>query len=361
MICQLLSAAMISASPIAGGEVIEETVVNEIEHALQRAPDVDVGRSIANVSGNPTEVALKLVRTQRSDGRWLDGTNDVTASAVTALKRLIGIPDAVPHRWTFDEKLSDEFDGGAIDESKWYDFNPTFYGRRAAGFLFSRDCVAVSNGCLRLTARLLKESEKTPENLARGYDRYATSIVKSKTGGGYGYYECRAKAARGCVSNAFWMYDPHADNLKAKYSPGDFSEEIDIFEICSKKDFRGRYDCGRMLYNTVHACLTPYLEATVSIGQLRLADKSGMTRLAFAPDEEFHVYSLLWTKDEMVFYLDGVETFRRANDRFHRPLRVSFDTEIMSSWFGEPDPADMPSVFEVDYFRVWHPQISGSK
>ncbi len=353
----LLAASVFTATPIAPGEVIEETVVNEIEHALSRAPEVEVSAGVRGAShwksSNPTELALKLVRSQRSDGRWFEGTNDVTAAAVRALKRLVGIPDPVPHHWKFNEALSDEFDGTQLDAQKWYDFNPTFYGRRTAGFLFSRDCVAVSNGCLRLTARQLKESEKTPENLARGFDKYATSIIKSKAGGCYGYYECRAKAARGCVSSAFWMYDPHAENLKVKYAPGEISEEIDIFEICSKKDHRGKYDCGRMLFNTVHAVLTPYLEATVSIGQVRMADKSGKTKLPFAPDEEFHVYSLLWTKDAMVFYLDGVETFRRANDRFHRPLKVSFDTEIMASWFGVPDPKDLPSVFEVDYFRVW--------
>ena len=39
---------------------------------------------------NATEAAIRLVSTQRPDGRWLVGTNDVTAAAVQILNRLSG-------------------------------------------------------------------------------------------------------------------------------------------------------------------------------------------------------------------------------------------------------------------------------
>ena len=35
-----------------------------------------------------TEIALKLVSAQKSDGRWLSGTNDVTSAALEILKSL---------------------------------------------------------------------------------------------------------------------------------------------------------------------------------------------------------------------------------------------------------------------------------
>ena len=99
----------------------------------------------------------------------------------------------------FDEKASDEFDGETLDRSKWDDWVESFQGRRR-GFLFSRDNVDVANGELRLKARLLREDEKTLDNLARGFDTYATAIVKAKKKTFYGYYECRAKTMKAAVA-----------------------------------------------------------------------------------------------------------------------------------------------------------------
>ena len=35
------------------------------------------------------------------------------------------------------------------------------------------------------------------------------------------------------------------------------------------------------------------------------------------------------------------------------PLHLVFDCEIMYAWTGEPDKADLPQTFSVDYFRFW--------
>ena len=35
------------------------------------------------------------------------------------------------------------------------------------------------------------------------------------------------------------------------------------------------------------------------------------------------------------------------------PLTINFDSETFPDWFGLPDPKDLPSVFEIDYIRVW--------
>ena len=50
--------------------------------------------------------------------------------------------------------------------------------------------------------------------------------------------------------------------------------------------------------------------------------------------KDFHIYGLLWTPDELVWYLDGKEVFRRKNDFFKRPLHIIFDAEIIN-FFGE--------------------------
>ena len=251
----------------------------------------------------------------------------------------------------FDEKASDEFEGETLDRSKWDDWVESFQGRRR-GFLFSRDNVDVANGELKLTARLLREDEKTFDNLARGFDTYATAIVKSKEKTFYGYYECRAKTMKAAVCNAFWLYDPLSDESKKKYRPGDFSEEIDIFELFGKEGSK-QSDCARAFYNTVHRLGTPYLEGRVLGSVETLPEKSSRKKVDFDFADGYHVYGFLWTEKEMKWYADGVEMFSRPNDHFHRPMHVTFDCEIMYGWVGEPDKADLPQTFSVQYFRYW--------
>jgi hypothetical protein len=46
--------------------------------------------------------------------------------------------------WVPFAPMTDEFDGTALDLSKWYDHNPTWSGRPPS--LFHPDCVAVPEG-----------------------------------------------------------------------------------------------------------------------------------------------------------------------------------------------------------------------
>ena len=54
----------------------------------------------------------------------------------------------------------------------------------------------------------------------------------------------------------------------------------------------------------------------------------------------------------------SVENVVRGHDRYttaiiNDPLHVGFDAEIMQSWVGLPQSADLPSTFYVDDVRVW--------
>ena len=253
--------------------------------------------------------------------------------------------------FVFDANASDEFNGECLDESRWEDWVESFQGRRA-GFLFARDNVQVADGKLQLTARLMRSDEKTVENLKRGFDTYATAICKALRKTGYGYYECRAKSMKAAVCNAFWLYDPLSDQPNRKYRPGDFSEEIDIFEVFGK---RGTVDCDcdRVYYTTVHRLGTPYLEGRVFGSVEKLERKAAHGKVDFDFWDGYHVYGFLWTEKEMKWYADGVEMFSRPNDFFHRPLHVTFDCEIMYTWVGEPAAADLPQTYSIDYFRHW--------
>ena len=85
-------AAAISAHPLVNDDILEPSVLNEVEHALARAPTNNPPcssswRPFTN-SVSATEIAVKLVSTQRSDGRWVYGTNDVTEAALRILREL---------------------------------------------------------------------------------------------------------------------------------------------------------------------------------------------------------------------------------------------------------------------------------
>jgi len=105
--CAAASAA-IPLQPLVSPEVLEPSVLNEVEHALSRAnARIAKAKAAAKASTNAnakaaadaplpfrtnglsaTELAIRLVSTQRADGGWRAGTNDCTAAAVRILEAL---------------------------------------------------------------------------------------------------------------------------------------------------------------------------------------------------------------------------------------------------------------------------------
>ncbi len=108
-----LLAFVIVGQPLVDEDVLEPSVQNEVDHALARAEQVDchasqsdarnderLVSSLREANGDEaihffatnglskTEIAIKLISLQKSDGRWLVGTNDVTRVAVEILKTL---------------------------------------------------------------------------------------------------------------------------------------------------------------------------------------------------------------------------------------------------------------------------------
>ena len=250
--------------------------------------------------------------------------------------------------WVLDKSFSDEFNKSRLDETKWWDFNPAWHGRKPSHF--ARSNVKVKKGFLRLSAKSLDPKKVSIQDKSRGYDKFSTAIIKSKNRSYYGYYEARAKSMKAAVCNAFWLYDPLDESIK--YREGEYSEEIDIFEVFGKAN---KKENQRAYYAAVHRYQTPYVESLVNKRKYKLENRYTRLEVPYDFYEDFHVYGLLWTADELVWFLDGEEVFRRKNDFFKRPLHVIFDAEIMETWDGLPKLDDLPSTFKVDYVRVWRP------
>lgn len=97
----ILLAAALVAQPIVSDDILEPSVRNEVDHALGlaarhlAAADVSATNAVAEVSLpfptnglSATEIAIRLVSSQRADGGWLAGTNDVTRMVVELLESL---------------------------------------------------------------------------------------------------------------------------------------------------------------------------------------------------------------------------------------------------------------------------------
>ena len=95
----LAAALSISVGPLVDCDVLEPSVENEVVFAIARAPTnhiecavsrEDVEKVLLGTNSlNSTEMAIRLVSAQKSDGRWLSGANDVTAVAVEMLESLL--------------------------------------------------------------------------------------------------------------------------------------------------------------------------------------------------------------------------------------------------------------------------------
>ena len=88
----LVLAVTITAQPLVNEDVLEPSVRNEVLHALSLAPTNVPAATVPAAWTNGqsrTQVAIRLVSAQKADGRWLVGTNDVTAAAVGILKETL--------------------------------------------------------------------------------------------------------------------------------------------------------------------------------------------------------------------------------------------------------------------------------
>ena len=101
MVWGLLVSVTLTAQPTVSADVLEPSVRNEVRHALSRAPSVAATNVLSRASADfarlyetnglsAMDAAIRLVSTQRADGRWRAGTNDVTAAAVRLLTELAG-------------------------------------------------------------------------------------------------------------------------------------------------------------------------------------------------------------------------------------------------------------------------------
>jgi beta-glucanase (GH16 family) len=231
--------------------------------------------------------------------------------------------------WT--QTFDDEFDGDSLDTGKW---NTTWInGGTTTGWSQERmypENVTVSGGA----CHIMQWCNPNRHSVYNGVDYGPAneSGVLTTWGGGkfhqtYGYYEARIKAAPGDgLLSAFWMSN------EDHWPP-----EIDFEEIL------GRYPQD--------VFLTQHWGVEDSNGQhpYDQTDWNAGTDLTSG----YHTYGCDWEPDQIVWYVDGVERKRMANN-VNDPMYLELNIHAGNSWAGYPDTSDPTQHFmDIDYVRVW--------
>jgi beta-glucanase (GH16 family) len=234
-------------------------------------------------------------------------------------------------KWVLDSSLSDEFNGAALDLSRWLPGIDGWAGRPPA--LFVPENISEGNG--KLSLRMAHQSVPA-KFLKAGYRDYTTAAVQSRKPVLYGYFEIRAKIMPSAGSSAFWL---------AAETPQNWNE-IDVFEMAG----RAPGDPHKV-----------FMDAHVFRSNGRTANMSlpGVMATAENMSDEFHVYGLDWSASSIEVYVDGRRVRHICNTSWHMPLKIILDAETQGKWWGLPSFRDLPSTFQVDYIRVWRHRTAG--
>ncbi|HPH86433.1 MAG TPA: glycoside hydrolase family 16 protein, partial [Ferruginibacter sp.] len=164
-------------------------------------------------------------------------------------------------------------------------------------------------------------------------------ITRDKKSFKFGRIDIRAKLPKGKgIWPAFWMMPQ-----ENKYGGWPTSGEIDMMEMIGHE--------ANKTYGTLHFGPGP--------GSTQLGGNTILSKGIF--NDDFHLFSLEWKKDEISWYLDGklFSTHTRAetgNAKY--PFNESFyfiiNLAVGGNWPGNPDETTiLPQQLIVDYIRLY--------
>jgi len=230
----------------------------------------------------------------------------------------------------------DEFDRTGLNSDKWRlpyaDNHP-----HSAGFISSKMNRQPGDGYLYL----FNDYQD---------DRFLLSMIRSVPTFKYGYFETRIQFhnVEG-HHGAFWLQSPTYGQIQD--DPAQSGAEIDIIEF---------FGNGRIATDAKHSIFWNAYEG----GNLREVRHDIFYRDAYGEElsAAFHTFGLLWTSDEYVFFIDGVETWRTTDAVSQTDQYLLLSLIISSQRQIEQINALIDTGFQlnademiVDYVRVYAP------
>ena len=272
---------------------------------------------------------------------------EVTANGKTVISaKLIETGDVnAPDFWDETELVwQDEFDGNTLSEDNWS------YETYPAGFFedidelqdnVNNDVTEVSNGTLKIFAKKV--------GIGQNPSDYISARLNGKFTYKYGRLEVRAKLPKNDgpgILARLWMVGNNIGTVG--------------FPECGEIDFMNYYSyLPNEYYNTVYT--SSFIEQN---GQ---PTTSGVISLPTI-DDEFHTYGMLFTDEYLKLYRDDInnitfiyrkpENANSSNWPFEQPFYFILNMVVGGEFAGIEgvDDSIFPSVFEIDYIRIYHPK-----
>lgn len=218
----------------------------------------------------------------------------------------------------YEQVIFDDFDGDTLNTDLW---KCRGNYRERSGYACESQ-IKVENGNLVITAEYLDDGM-----FGEGWYSAEVALKEWQTYGGYFEIKCRCNPDKGFWS-AFWMQSAHSYDHDIS-NGGIGGAEIDIFEAM------GADNKLKMNRN----CVTQTIWYNGGDDNPDDLDKVGLgTYYANDIYNTYNTYGLLWTEDEYVFYVNGVETARTSTAVSHAEEQLLISLCI---------PDDIP--FDHDY------------
>ena len=242
----------------------------------------------------------------------------------------------------------DEFNyAGSPDPDKWYpQIDPPVTTNPSISSCATDKNVYATGGNLTL---VIKKEFLNGKN-------YSSGALTSWRGFRYGIFEMRAKlgTGRGTWSN-FLLY---ADQRRSTKWPLD--GEIDIAEVVFTNG--SKVPVPRPHLGIAVHC-DKYSNAAINTQKLR--NNTLRTEVSnFGPIDDFHVYTLDWSPERLVFYVNDIEYYRYNNDGtlagwpFDGSMNLMFNLKLgrvgdSFAGYNGIDDSIFPVYHDIDYIRVY--------
>ena len=239
----------------------------------------------------------------------------------------------------------DEFNRDSLDLTKWSpETGGHGWGNNELQYYTDSDSNSyVENGNLVLKAEVVPQGIGS----SKGLRYYSSARLRTYSKGDwkYGRIEVKAKVASGQgIWPAIWMLP--TDWLFGGWPS---SGEIDIMEHVGN-------DLG-VVHGSVH---------TEAYNHKINTQKSSARKISNV-DTEFHVYSIIWDKDKISFFIDDIQYFLFENDQqgnyktwpFDQRFHLLINIAVGGDWPGNPDNStNFPRSMLIDYVRVYEKSIN---
>ena len=240
---------------------------------------------------------------------------------------------------------SDEFNGnGVINSEKWFHQTQlppegNWWGGLIQHYTDRKDNSYVKNGVLNLVAK--KEIFDNQSEVKQ----YTSARLNSKFAFTYGKIEIKAKLPEGIGTwPAIWMLNKNINEDGAYWENEGFGTtnwpecgEIDILEHWGENP--------NYISSAVHNA-SSYGHKVLNIGGQNVDNVSN----------KFHIYTLKWSEDKLVFSVDGQQHFEyKPSNKNAKTWPYDSDYYIIFNIAIEPDidPKFIESLMEIDYIRIY--------